>query len=99
MLALPERTRAAYLAVKRPGRGVRLNRVQRAAVWNPVEAFDRAARMQGRTTFELLAARAADILADPVLRAGAPPTTTSSSTRRRTCTPVDRRDEHLRSAR
>lgn len=72
ILALPERTRAAYLAVKRPGRGVRLNRVQRAAVWSAVEAFTRAAEMQGRTTFELLAARAADILADPVLRAEAP---------------------------
>ncbi|QJY51070.1 DEAD/DEAH box helicase [Pseudonocardia broussonetiae] len=72
VLALPQRNRATYLAVKRPGRGVRLNRVQRAAVWNAVESFERAASMQGRTTFELLAARAADILADPALRVRAP---------------------------
>ena len=37
-----EHTRAEYLRVKRAGRGVRLNRVQRAAVWNVVEAFERA---------------------------------------------------------
>ena len=41
VLGMPERTRAEYLRVKRTGRGVRLNRVQRAAVWNVVEAFER----------------------------------------------------------
>lgn len=68
VLAMPALTREAYLAVKRAGRGVRLNRVQRAAVWKVVDAFERSARTQGKTTFELLAARAAQIVEDPVLR-------------------------------
>ena len=57
-----------YLRVKRAGRGVRLNRVQRAAVWNVVEAFERGAQAQGRTSYDLLSARAEEILADPELR-------------------------------
>lgn len=68
VLGMPLGTREAYLQVKRTGRGVRLNRVQRAAVWNVIEAFRAGARTQGRTTFELLAARAAQIVEDPVLR-------------------------------
>lgn len=68
VLGMSEHTREAYLRVKRTGRGVRLNRVQRAAVWNVVEAFERSAQTQGKTTFELLAARAAQIVADPTLR-------------------------------
>lgn len=72
VLGLSERRRDAYLKVKRPGRGVRLDRVQRAAVWTIVEAFERALAAQGRTTFELLAARAAEILEDPDLRRRAP---------------------------
>jgi hypothetical protein len=39
VLGMPEPTREAYLQVKRTGRGVRLNRVQRAAVWNVIEEF------------------------------------------------------------
>jgi hypothetical protein len=65
VLAMPEHTRAAYLAAKRTGRGVRLNRLQRAAVWKVVEAFERAVEADGRTTFDLLAARAAQIVGDP----------------------------------
>ncbi len=72
VLAMPERTREAYLQVKRTGRGIRLNRLQRAAVWNAIEAFERSASTQGRTTFELLAARAAQIVEDPALRELAP---------------------------
>jgi hypothetical protein len=68
VLAMAEQTREAYLQVKRAGRGVRLNRIQRAAVWNVVEAFQRSAQMQGRTTFELMSGRAGQILADPELR-------------------------------
>jgi hypothetical protein len=64
-LGMSERTRAEYLRVKRAGRGVRLNRVQRAVVWNVVEAFERAAQAQGRTSYDLLSARAEEILADP----------------------------------
>jgi hypothetical protein len=72
VLGMSEPTREEYLRVKRPGRGVRLNRLQRAAVWACIEAFGRSAAAQGRTTFELLAARAAAILEDPSLRAAAP---------------------------
>ncbi|MGA9309336.1 MAG: 3'-5' exonuclease [Pseudonocardiaceae bacterium] len=72
VLGLPEHTREAYLRVKRIGRGVRLNRVQRAAVWNVVEAFERSAQTQGKTTFELLVARAAQIVEDQVLREQVP---------------------------
>lgn len=68
VLGMSEHTREAYLRVKRTGRGVRLNRVQRAAVWNVVEAFARSAQTQGKTTFELLAARAGQIVEDPLLR-------------------------------
>jgi superfamily I DNA/RNA helicase len=69
VLGMTEHTRAEYLRVKRAGRGVRLNRVQRAAVWNVVEAFERAAQTQGRTSYDLLSARAEEILADPEQRA------------------------------
>ncbi|MGH3528757.1 MAG: 3'-5' exonuclease [Pseudonocardiaceae bacterium] len=72
VLGMSEHTREAYLGVKRAGRGVRLNRVQRAAVWNVVEAFERSAQTQGKTTFELLAARAAQIVATPALRGQIP---------------------------
>lgn len=72
VLGMTEQTRDAYLRVKRPGRGVRLNRVQRAAIWTVIETFQRSVATQGRTTFELLAARAAQILEDPALRDGAP---------------------------
>jgi len=65
---MAEQTREAYLQVKRAGRGVRLNRIQRAAVWNVIESFQRSAQTQGRTTFELLAGRAAQILEDPAAR-------------------------------
>ena len=68
VLGLPERTRAEYLRAKRTGRGVRLNRVQRAAVWNVVEAFERGAQAEGRTTYDLLTARAEEILDDPTSR-------------------------------
>ena len=65
VLGMDEHSRAEYLRVKRSGRGVRLNRVQRAAVWNVVEAFERGAQAQGRTSYDLLTARAGKILADP----------------------------------
>ena len=68
VLGMPEHSRDAYLRVKRVGRGVRLNRVQRAVVWNVIDAFRQSAETQGRTTFELLAARATQIVEDPMLR-------------------------------
>lgn len=72
VLGLPEHTRDAYLRAKRTGRGVRLNRVQRAAVWRVIEAFERGVETQGKTTFDLLTARAAEIVADPALHAKLP---------------------------
>ncbi|MGH4013138.1 MAG: 3'-5' exonuclease [Pseudonocardiaceae bacterium] len=72
VLGMSEHTREAYLQVKRTGRGVRLNRVQRAVVWNVVEAFERSAQTQGKATFELLAARAAQIVEVPLLREQVP---------------------------
>ncbi|WP_219420241.1 UvrD-helicase domain-containing protein [Pseudonocardia nigra] len=72
VLGMAEQTREAYLRVKRPGRGVRLNRVQRAAVWTVVETYLRSLTTQGRTTFDVLAARAAQILEDPTLREQVP---------------------------
>jgi len=61
MLGMPALTRENYLAAKRPGRGVRLNRLQRTTVWRVVEEFRRALDAERLTTFELLAARAAEI--------------------------------------
>jgi hypothetical protein len=61
MLAMPALTKENYLAARRPGRGLRLNRLQRLAVWRVVEQFRRALELEHRTTFELLAARAAEV--------------------------------------
>ena len=61
VLGMPEMTRDNYLIAKRVGRGVRLNRVQRATVWRVVEEFRRELSAERRTTFELIAARAADV--------------------------------------
>ena len=46
MVVLPNRItdRDGYLRVRRPGRGVRLNRAQRTAVWSVVESYRLAAR-------------------------------------------------------
>jgi superfamily I DNA/RNA helicase len=60
-LGMPALTKENYLAAKRPGRGVRLNRLQRSAVWRGVEEFRRALDVERCTTFELLAARAAEV--------------------------------------
>lgn len=65
VMALPSHTRDAYLKAKRVGRGVRLNRVQRAAVWRVVEAFESSVVALGRTTYDLLSCRAAQIANDP----------------------------------
>jgi superfamily I DNA/RNA helicase len=61
MLGMPELTKDHYLAAKRPGRGVGLNRLRRLAVWRVVEEFRRALDAERLTTFELLAARAAEV--------------------------------------
>ncbi len=61
MLGMPSLSREDYLSAKRPGRAVRLNRVQRTAVWRVVEEFQRGLRAERSTTFELLTARAAKV--------------------------------------
>ena len=61
MLGMPALTKDNYLAAKRPGRGVGLNRLRRLAVWRVVEEFRRALDAERLTTFELLAARAAEV--------------------------------------
>jgi hypothetical protein len=61
MLGMPALTKENYLAARRPGRGVRLNRSRRLAVWRVVEEFRRALDAERLTTFELLAARAAEV--------------------------------------
>jgi superfamily I DNA/RNA helicase len=52
-VVLPNRitSREAYYKVRRPGRGVALDRAKRAAVWDVVEAYRAAARIAGSVDF------------------------------------------------
>lgn len=52
-VVLPGRltTEAGYLKVRRPGRGVRLNRKERSAVWRVIEAYRASARVEGTLDF------------------------------------------------
>lgn len=61
LVVLPGRitTREAYLRARRPGRGVRLGRAERAAVWAVVEAYRLGARIAGTIDFPEAAAIAA----------------------------------------
>ena len=61
MVILPNAitTEAEYLKVSRPGRGVRLARAARKAVWAVVDAYRRAARQAGSLDFAEAAAVAA----------------------------------------
>lgn len=61
LVVLPARitTREAYLSVRRPGRGVRLNRRERLAVWTAISAYRLNARMEGSIDFDEAAAIAA----------------------------------------
>ena len=63
-IVLRERVTAKgeYLRVPRPGRGQRLGRLQRAAVWQAVEQYRRSRRIDRRLTFPELAAIAASSL-------------------------------------
>ncbi|MFC5136989.1 3'-5' exonuclease [Actinomycetospora rhizophila] len=72
VLAQSVATKDAYLKARRTGRGTRLTRVQRTAVWRVFEAFRRDVASDGRTTYDVLSGRAAEILADPELRPLAP---------------------------
>jgi len=44
-----------YLAIKRPGRGVGLNRKNRAAVWSVVDTYRRSARLMGDISYAEIA--------------------------------------------
>ncbi|WP_043649693.1 3'-5' exonuclease [Nocardia thailandica] len=55
-------TVAEYAKVARAGRGVRLNRAQRIAVWKLIEAFRRHSRMDGTISFPEVLALAAEYL-------------------------------------
>jgi superfamily I DNA/RNA helicase len=52
-VVLPNRvtSREAYYKVRRPGRGVALDRAKRAAVWDVIEAYRAAARIEGCVDF------------------------------------------------
>ena len=51
-----------YVKVARPGRGVRLSRPQRIAVWKLIEAYRRQARMDGTLSYAEVLALAAESL-------------------------------------
>src|SRR6185312_3279974 len=44
-------SREAYYKVRRPGRGVALDRAKRAAVWDVISAYRAAARIEGSVDF------------------------------------------------
>lgn len=51
-----------YLRVRRPGRGVRLSRPDRAAVWKVIEAYRAAGRSEGKLSYAEAASMAAECL-------------------------------------
>ena len=63
-VVLPNRvtTKDEYLRVRRPGRGVRLDRTRRAAVWDVVAAYRATGRAYGRVDFDEVATLAAEHL-------------------------------------
>lgn len=68
-VVLPNRitSRQAYYKVRRPGRGVALDRARRAAVWDVIEAYQAQARIAGSVDF----AEAATIAAENLRRTAA----------------------------
>jgi superfamily I DNA/RNA helicase len=62
ILAQGIRSRDDYLKAPRAGRGVRLNRAQRVAVWSAVEEVVKRLALQNGRTFLQLAAAAGDLL-------------------------------------
>ncbi|ANS29902.1 putative ATP-dependent DNA helicase [Rhodococcus opacus] len=62
ILANKVTTLEQYAKVARPGRGVRLSRPQRIAVWKLVEAYRRQSRMDGSLSFPEILALAAEQL-------------------------------------
>ncbi|MET9327987.1 3'-5' exonuclease [Tsukamurella sp. NPDC003166] len=64
MIVLPNAVTAAaeYLRVRRPGRGVALNRARRQGVWNVIAAYRAAAAAEASVDYEEKAAIAARVL-------------------------------------
>lgn len=64
MVVLPNRVhdREDYVRVRRPGRGVALNRAKRDAVWKAIEAYRAGAAVEGTTDWAEKAAVAAALL-------------------------------------
>lgn len=63
-VVLPKRlsAREDYFSARRPGRGVALNRAQRAVVWEAIEAYRRDRRLSNKISFAEMAAVATDWL-------------------------------------
>ncbi|QCV89272.1 DNA helicase UvrD [Acidipropionibacterium jensenii] len=74
LVVLPNRitTEAEYLRVRRPGRGVRLSRSARQAVWKAVERYREEEALQGCADFAEKAAIAAEYLNEVADREGRP---------------------------
>lgn len=72
-VVLPHRitSREAYYKVRRPGRGVALDRAKRAAVWDVIEAYRAGARIEGSVDFPEAATIAAAHLARVAAATGA----------------------------
>lgn len=68
VLAQAISTRDDYLRAARPGRGGRLDRRQRLAVWDVIEAFGANQRATGKRTFLQLALEAAGYLQGRVVK-------------------------------
>jgi len=64
LVILPNKvtTRETYLAVRRPGRRVALDRSKRAEVWKVVDAYRRQARTDGTVDYSEVSAVAAEVL-------------------------------------
>lgn len=64
LVVLPARitTKDAYLSVRRPGRGVALNRSQRAAVWEVIASYRASTAIEGVVDFPEVVAVATEIL-------------------------------------
>ena len=82
------RPRTSTSRVRRPGRGVALDRAKRAAVWDVIAAYRAAGRAYGRVDFDEVAALASSTPRPTGRGRRAACSTTSSSTRGRTSRPT-----------
>lgn len=70
LVVLPARitTKDKYLTVRRPGRGVGLNRAQRAAVWSVIASYRASTAIEGVVDFPEVVAMATEILDSQAVR-------------------------------